>query len=63
MQSIISLNDLVTGLSKQMAELTISSAQTTAKMEISAAETSIATATLSRELEELKKNLTLIKML
>ncbi|XP_063690805.1 uncharacterized protein LOC134823312 [Bolinopsis microptera] len=57
MQSIISLNDLVTGLSKQMAELTISSAQTTAKMEISTAETSIATASLSRELEDLKKKI------
>ena len=57
MQSIISLNDLLTGLSKQMAELTISSAQTTAKMEISAAETSITTASLSRELEDLKKKI------
>ncbi|XP_063688944.1 thrombospondin-1-like [Bolinopsis microptera] len=60
MQSIISLNDLVTGLSKQMAELTILSAQTTAKMEISTTETSIATASLSRELENLKKKISTI---
>ncbi|XP_063683831.1 uncharacterized protein LOC134818271 isoform X2 [Bolinopsis microptera] len=54
MHNIVSLNDLVTELSEKIAKLTISSAENTAEMKLSKAETTLSRAARSKEIKELK---------